>query len=391
MRFELIKELLDRFTNWRIPGAAIVVKQGGKEIFKYSAGYADLENKIPMTGEETLNMYSCSKVVTVVSALQLLERGIFLLDDPLYDFIPEFKDMYVKNENGEIVKAENPITMRHLFTMSAGFSYDLDSDGLIRAKEWTKGKMDTLEAIKGLATEPLHFQPGSRWAYSLCHDVLAAAVEVISGKKFSEYVKENIFAPLGVTDISYTRPQSVKDKIAEQYKFIPNEMCDKNDILIPAPSGDGCWKNIGKDVMYQLGENYESGGAGLAICAADYSKFADAMAHFGECPNGERILSKGAVRLLAEDQLTPYGIPKFDWPQFAGYTYGLGVKKMSDIAKGGAVGTTSEFGWDGAAGSIAFIDPENELSIFYSQHMLNSQAPFINNRVRNVVYAAMNL
>ncbi|MBQ9757551.1 MAG: beta-lactamase family protein [Clostridia bacterium] len=391
MRFELIKEFLDRLTAWRIPGAAIVLKQGGKEIFKYSAGYADLENKIPMTGEETLNMYSCSKVVTVVSALQLLERGIFLLDDPLYAFIPEFKDMYVKNENGEIVKAENPITMRHLFTMSAGFSYDLDSEGLSRAKEWTNGKMDTLDAIKGLATEPLHFQPGSRWEYSLCHDVLAAAVEVISGKKFSEYVRENIFAPLGITDISYTRPQSVKDKIAEQYEFIPNEICDKNDILFPTPSGDGCWKNIGKDVMYQLGENYESGGAGLVISVPDYSKFADAMAHFGKCPNGERILSKGGVRLLREDQLTPYGIPGFDWPHLPGYTYGLGVKKMSNIAQGGTIGTTTEFGWDGAAGSVALIDPENEFSVFYSQHLMNCQGPIIKNRVRNVVYAAMNL
>ncbi len=391
MKFELIKEFLDNLTNWRIPGAAIVLKQGGKEVFKYSTGYADVENKIPMTGEETLNMYSCSKIVTVVSALQLLEKGIFLLDDPLYSFISEFKEMYVKDKNGNITKAESHITMRHLFTMTAGFSYDLQSEGIMRAKEWTNGKMDTVEAIKGLASEPLHFQPGSYWAYSLCHDVLAAVVEVISGQKFGDYVKENIFAPLGVTELSYTRPQSVKDKITQQYEFIEKDSIDASQSLIPTPSGDGYWKNIGKDVRYQLGENYESGGAGLVISAPDYAKFVDCLAHFGKCPDGEQILSKGAVRLMREDQLSPYGIPGFDTPNVAGYGYGLGVKRMTNIAMGGTTGTTGEFGWDGAAGSVAIIDPENEFSAFYSQHMINSQGSIVKNRLRNVVYAALDI
>ena len=192
MNFQSMKDFMDRLTNWRIPGNSISVYHKGSEVFRYSSGYSDLESKTPMTGDELLNIYSSSKITTVTAALQLYEKGLFLLDDPLYSFIPEYRDVYIKTENGDVKKAEKAITMRHLFTMTAGLTYNFDTDGMEKARELTDGKMDTVTVAKCIAKDPLSFEPGTRWQYSLCHDVLAAAVEVISGQRFSDYVKRNI-------------------------------------------------------------------------------------------------------------------------------------------------------------------------------------------------------
>ena len=125
MNFEPLKEFMDHLTSWRIPGNCIRIAQGGKEIFRYNSGYSDLENQVPMTGEGLFNIYSCSKPITVTAALQLYEKGMFLLDDPLYEYIPEYKKMYVK-EGDDVREAKNPITMRNLLTMTAGFIYSFD-------------------------------------------------------------------------------------------------------------------------------------------------------------------------------------------------------------------------------------------------------------------------
>ena len=125
MDFKNLKNFMDSLTDWIIPGNSAVVYKDGQKVFEYSSGYSDLENKIKMTGEENINIYSCSKVATVTAALQLYEQGKFLLSDPLYEYIPEFKEMYVKS--GErIEKAKNPITLRNLFTMTAGLTYNMD-------------------------------------------------------------------------------------------------------------------------------------------------------------------------------------------------------------------------------------------------------------------------
>ena len=151
MDFSYLKEFMDRLASWRIPGNSIVVYHKNKEVFRYSSGFSDVENKIKMTGNELLNIYSCSKVATVTAALQLYEKGYFLLDDPLCDYIPEFRQMYIRDRKGNLEKANNTITLRNLFTMTAGFSYDMNSHGINEARQKTKGKMPTLETVRHIA------------------------------------------------------------------------------------------------------------------------------------------------------------------------------------------------------------------------------------------------
>ena len=134
MNFEYMKNFMDSLTEWIIPGNSVVIYKDGKKVFEYSSGYSDLEKKIKKTGEEQLYIYSCSKVATVTAALQLYEQGKFLLSDPLYEYLPEFKKMYVK-DGDRIKAAENPITIRDLFTMTAGLSYATNTPAFEKARK----------------------------------------------------------------------------------------------------------------------------------------------------------------------------------------------------------------------------------------------------------------
>ena len=386
MDFTDLKDFMDRLTAWRIPGNSISLCMDGKEIFSYSSGYADMENKIPMSPDKLVNIYSCSKVATVVGALQLYEKGYFLLDDPIYEFIPEYKYVTVKEENGEIRKAKRPITMRNLFTMTSGLTYNSRTPGFDKAREITQGRMDTLTVAKCMASDPLVFDPGDRWLYSLSHDVLAAIVEVISGKKFRDYMKENIFDPLGMNETFYHN-EGVRDKMAEQYNFRVSDETDIVKLQMSVHEADGGYhENVGKGVGLVYGSEYDSGGAGITTSINDYSKFCAALARFGLGANGERILSKGTVELLRTNQLSPERLKEYRWGQVMGYGYGLGVRTMNDKALSGSNGSYGEFGWGGAAGATVLADPETGLSYFYAHHMHNPQEPYYQPRLRNVVY-----
>ena len=385
MNFEYLKDFTDRLCKWRIPGNSVCVCHDGKEVFRYSSGYSDLENKIKMNGSELLNIYSTSKVCTVTAALQLYEKGYFLLDDPVYDFIPEFRTLYVKGCLGEVKKAKNVMTLRHLFTMTSGLTYNTSTPAFEKAKQITGGKMDTLEVVRCLAQDPLAFEPGEKWNYSLSHDVLAAVVEVISGMKFRDYVRKNIFEPLEMND-SFYHNENVRDRMAQQYQFVNSENEDLVDLQKSTSRNGGEIRNAGKDNRLVFGPEYDSGGAGIVTTVPDYAKFAQALALKGKGMNAERILSEGTVELLRTNQLTDQQMQYFNWDCARGYGYGLGVKAMMNRALSGSNGSVGEFSWGGAAGASIFIDPDEKLSLFYAHHMLNPQENYYQPRLRNVLY-----
>ena len=157
MQFQKLSDLLDSFLEIGIPGVDCVVYQDHEEVFRHRAGYSDLEQKLPITGKETYFLFSCSKVVTCAAALTLLERGKFLLTDPLAAYIPEFSEMVLTN--GE--KAKTEIKIRDLFTMSAGFTYDIASPSITQVIREKDGRATTLDVVRAIAKEPLSFEPGT--------------------------------------------------------------------------------------------------------------------------------------------------------------------------------------------------------------------------------------
>ena len=385
MKFDLMKNLLDKFSKELCPGCSISVCKEGKEIFCYESGYSDIENKIPMTTDSLIYIYSCSKPTTVTAALQLYENGYYSLDDPLYDFIPEYRDMYVESENGVVHKAKKPITLRNLFTMTSGISYATDTKEFDKARDITNGKMNTVEVIRCLAERPLSFEPGERWLYSLSHDVLAAVVEVVSGKKFRDYVKENIFDPLGIRQAIYHG--EFERNMSQQYRFVNSA---ETDIVKLQASGEinktGYLEKVGNKNHLIFGSEYDSGGAGIATTVSEYSKFAAALANKGMGKNRERILLPETIELMRQNQLNKNQMKTFVWPQHKGYSYGLGVRTLVDKKIGGSL---KEIGWGGAAGATIIADADTGVSVFYAQHMLNPQEAYYQPQIRNVLYECL--
>ncbi len=374
MDFTPLARFVDSLIDYGIPSADILVKQGHKTLFAHRAGWKDMENRIPLQGDERYFMYSCSKVITCTAAMQLFEQGYFLLNDPVSKFIPEFADIKVKEADGSLRKPAVPVQMKHLFSMSAGLDYNLRSDAILEVKKKTGGLCPTVEVAKAIASGPISFDPGTRWQYSLCHDVLAAVVEIISGERFSDYVTNHIFKPLGMTRSCFHADAIPESEFACQY-----QMNEKTRKVTPVPL----------KASYILGSEYDSGGAGIISTVHDYSLFVDAMACGGVGSSGARILSPAAISLMATNQLNDAQLADMHtWIQMVGYGYGLGVRTMMDRTQG-SLSPVGEFGWGGAAGSYVVIDPINHLSIFYAQHMLNNQEPYVHPRLRNITYSCL--
>lgn len=375
MNFGDLAAFMDQITDWRIPGADCSVYHRNKPVFRHLAGYADVALSKPVTEDALYFLYSASKVITCAAALQLFERGKFLMTDPVGEYLPEFRDMYVKRatEHGktELIKAKNSIAIRDLFTMTAGLTYDLDTPSIRAVRERTGNRCPTREIVRAIAGEPLLFEPGAHFNYSLCHDVLGGLIEVVSGRKFREYLNENIFGPLDMRDTGFRLTDGRKARMAKQYIF-DNA---KNAALETPLEND-----------YVLGSEYESGGAGLISSVDDYMKFANALCNKGMSQTGERILGRRTIDLMKTNHLDEISLRDFNWIQMTGYGYGLGVRTMIGRETGGSLSPVGEFGWGGAAGAYVLIDQENELAVFYAQHMRNSQEPYVHPRIRNLVY-----
>ncbi len=389
MNFENMKNLLDNLVKiGHAPGNTISVYKDGKNVFKYSCGYSDIESKKPMVGDEMLYLWSCSKVITVTAALQLFEKGVFLLDDPLYEYIPEYKEMWIKKENGDVVKAEKPITMRNLFNMTAGLTYDFEN-AKEKTRELTNGKMNTDVLVRQCANDYLFAEPGDFYCYSKCHDILGGFVSIVTGKKFRDYVKENIFDPLGMKNSAFHVTPEIKEKMATQYVYeVGSAVTDVVDAQLNGSKSGGSFK-IREGNSYIMGDEYDSGGAGIISTVDDYVLFAAALANYGKGVNGERILSPATVDLMRTNTFDEEKLKGFATGYFSGYGYGLGVRTMIDKAAGGSLGSIGEFGWGGAAGASVYIDPSLNLAAVYAKHCLAPREDYYQPRVRNVLYGCL--
>jgi CubicO group peptidase (beta-lactamase class C family) len=380
MNFKELELFLRNITDWRIPGADCAVYYKNEPVFRYSAGYANIQSKKPINDDTLYNLYSTSKVITCSAALQLFEKGKFLMTDPICEYLPEFKEMYIQkrfeNSETELIKAQSSIKIRDLFTMTAGLTYNMDTLSIQTVREKTKNKCPTRDIVKAIANDPLMFEPGTHWNYSLCHDVLGGLIEVISGRKFSEYLDENIFKPLDMKDTGFYLTDEKKLRMAAQYQFD-----DETNTATEIPL-----KND-----FKLGSEYESGGAGLISSVNDYIKFANALCNKGKTQNGENILSRHTIDLMRINHLDQTCLKDFNWIQMSGYGYGLGVRTMIDKTKGGSLSPIGEFGWGGAAGTYVMMDPDNQVAVFYAQHMLNNQEPYVHPRLRNIIYNCLEI
>ncbi len=354
MDFSRVTDRLEALLKLGVPGCAISIRQDHLELYRYVCGTADRKGTKPMTGREAFYLFSCTKPITAAAGMQLVERGLLELDRPVADYLPEFANIQVE-QNGKRVPADKPVLVRHLFTMSAGFDYDFVKTTRSLLQE-VGCSVTTRQFAAAAARRGLAFQPGDRFQYSICHDVLGAVIEEASGMSFGTWLQREIFEPLGMTETGFSFHHPTRAPLAEQYGCV-EETGEIDDLGLEHP--------------YRLGDRFESGGAGLISTLDDYARFADAMACGGLGATGRRILQPETVDLLRTEQLhSLVKNPEFSCAAGPGYGYGLGVRTLIDKSQGQR-SPLGEFGWDGADGAFIIVDPENRLSFAFMQHIRN--------------------
>lgn len=373
--FSELTTFLDNMSSrFGIPGCDCIVTIDGKVAYRHSAGYKDEETKVPVSCSDTYWIYSATKIFTCTAALQLIEQGKLALDAPVSRYFPEFGALTVLEADGTIHPSKEILTIRHLMTMTGGLDYDLTRPALRRALN--SGAMSTRDVVASLAEDPLQFEPGSHFLYSLCHDVLGAVIEQVSHMPLAQYIHDNIVAPLGMVDTTFHPTKSQLDRMATQYAHLDEK---------------GAHRPIGQSNQFRFTEAYDSGGAGLLSTVNDYIHLITALALGGTSAEGVRVLSKESVNLMKTDALNP--VQRHDFlirsPAARGYSYGLGVRVMvEDIGTGVPVG---EFGWDGAAGAYALVDNTNRLAMFYAQQVCNSRVTYqeVHPALRDILYRCL--
>ncbi len=351
MDFSCVKNRMHALLELGVPGCCISIRRKHEEIYRYVCGETMQNSGQAMSGDERFFIFSCTKPITMTAVMQLKERGLLSLDDEVSRFLPEYADVRV-NENGTLVPPSTPITVRHLMTMSAGFDYGIHA--AIEDAGFPKDDtLTTRRVAMAMAKRPLLFHPGEKFKYSACHDIIGAVVEAAAGMRFSEYLKKNIFEPLGMTRTNFNHHTG---DILPQYECLEE-------------SGEVVF--IDMKHPYSFINNYESGGGGLISTLDDYALFADAMACGGVGATGNRILTMESINEMRENQIGSFvRSPQFSCAAGPGYGYGLGVRTLIDKSQGQR-SPLGEFGWDGANGAFLIVDTDNELSFAFMQNMRN--------------------
>lgn len=373
MDWKQLARFQDGLSAMGIAGNDLAVCLNGKMVYRHCTGWQDIEQGIPITEQTLYRMFSMTKVITCAAALQLWEQGGFLMNDPVADYLPEFARMTVR-EGDTLREATQPMLIQHLFTMTSGIDYDLGCPEILRAMEQHGEGITTRQLVCAIAEKPLQFEPGTRWLYGLSHDVLGALIEVVSGQRFSDYLREHILEPLGMHSTWFREPGERRKDVCIRYGL----------------DAEGAWHRADQGNPLQPGEQYESGGAGLTMTVDDYARFACAMTARGKSREGVRILAGRTVDLMRRNCLNEQQLQDmWQTPARQGYGYGFGVRTMLSPAMSGSPTGVGEFGWGGAWGSYTLLDPDSGVTIVYAEQAEDTKAPYIQRRLRNMVYAAL--
>lgn len=375
MNFEPLKNYMNQLLDRGVPGCELIVCRDHEILFHECAGHSDEAGVRPAAPSDQYLLYSCTKPVTAAAAMQCCERGLFDLDDPVSKYLPAYADAFVM-KNGARVPVSRPVTIRHLQTMTAGLNYNFSAEPIVQLLERVKDPT-TQQFAEALVEAPLDFEPGERFQYSFCHDVLAAVIESVSGMTYAEYIQRNIFDPLGMAHSGFWTPGSVWPNLVAQYVYSEAE----NKVTAR-------WK--GNDLVPSA--NMHSGGGGMVAAMSDYLRFADALA-CGESADGVKILSEKSINLMRSEQIASFRVSgNFTCTCGDDYGYGLGVRTRV-ASRHGVPSAPGEFGWDGAAGVDLLVDPEHHLSMVYGQSVLNwpSMLGTVHLQIRDILYPAMGL
>lgn len=392
----LCSKRLKRISSWmqkyldegNLPGATTLVARNGQVVFCESLGFGDIELKKPLNIDSILRFYSMTKPITSVAVMMLYEQGLFQLDDPLGEFIPEFKNMQVYVSGfGKDMKtepAQTLITIQHLLTHTSGLTYGFGNTGAI-PELYIQNRTD-FDAHDGILEEvtvrlaklPLEFNPGSRWNYGVSTDVLGRLVEIWSGLPLDRYLQQQIFEPLNMPDTGFVVPQNKVDRFASLY-----ELTDESSMVL---------SDSGKTSPLIDTIQTFSGGGGLVSTLGDYFRFTEFLRRKGEL-DGQRLLGRKTVEFMTcnhlPGDLADMGQSTFNETTFEGIGFGLGFSIMLDPAKACIMGSPGEYAWGGAASTAFWLDPVEDMTVIFLTQLMPSSAYPIRRELRVLTYQAL--
>ena len=364
-------------------GMTVLVRRNGEDVLYAQAGLADIEAQKPISDDSIFRLYSQSKPVTAAATMILVERGLIDLMDGVDKYLPGFRSPKVVDAQGNITPAYRAPWIMELLGMTAGLSYPgEDPAGQYAARVFEDahaqilagGGIPTVEFMNRLGEQPLAFQPGTHWRYSTCADVLGAVIEVVSGKRYGDFLREELFEPLGMVDTAFWVPESRRERFVTCYKRTPEGLTPWLDMNLACG-------------VYDRDPAFESGGAGLVSTLEDYSHFADMLLNKGEY-QGKRILSPASVEFMTAPQLTQ-NVRRDLWDSLDGYNYGKLMRICDEPERMAGLAVRGEYGWDGWLGSYFCNMPDQGITILSMQNTTDcGTSPYVR-RVRNAVLAAL--
>jgi len=379
----LTNVLQDYVNDSKISGAVALIARKNKIIYFNSVGMSDLENNKVMGKDAIFRIASQTKAIVSAGIMILQEEGKLLISDPLWKYIPEFKEtkVAVPNEVGgyEIVKANRAITLRDLLTHTSGIGYgegvaaDLWKEAKIQGWYFADRNEPILETVKRMGSLPFDAQPGEKFVYGYNTDILGAVIEVVSGQTLASFLQDQILDPLDMKDTHFYLPENKKNRLATVY----------------SSGKDGIERTSKKGTMVSQGAYVEgprmsySGGAGLLSTAMDYVKFLQ-MTLNGGTFSGKRILSRKSIELMTTNHLDKASFDKGD-----GTGFGLGFSVLQNLGLRGQMGSLGEYGWGGAYHSTYWVDPQEELVVVYFTQLIPAQNIDDHGKLRAQVYQAI--
>jgi len=353
-----------------MPGYQLVISRRGEIAHASVHGLRDVEAGLPVVEDTLWRIYSMTKPVVAVAAMMLWEQGRFQLTDEISRWLPEFASMRVYDSEWREHPATEPIRVWHLLTHTSGLTYHfmLPPDVGLTYPTWGPDT-DSAEMVRQWAARPLMFEPGTHWDYSVATDVLGHLIEVISGQTLAEFIADRIAAPLGMTDLRWW---------------------DETPGRLAAAYATGLHRSPETDAFGRTKPPAYSGGGGLLSTAADYQRFtASLLGH------GPRLLGPRTIAFMARNHL-PGGLdiptlslPYNRNPHMAGIGHGLGVGVWVDPIPGRVPMSPGSYYWGGAASTVFWIDPVEDLSVEFYTQVVPSIEQDIRPTLASLAYAAL--
>ena len=367
-RLERVVAMNDRYTrDGKIAGTLTAIVRNGKIVHRSASGVKAAGSDEAVEFDDLFRIYSMTKPITATAAMQLYEQGKFQLTDPVSKFVPELRDLKVMID-GQLVPSQREMTMQQLLSHTAGLSYGFDPNDPVdqayaAAQLWAAKDLD--EFVSKVAELPLKYEPGEQWHYSIAVDVTGLVVQRLSGQPFDQYLQEHIFGPLGMVDTFFEVPEDKKDR------FLPNHALNPatgKAIILTEEAMPSLFDPCGAMCNYDDVTLY-SGGGGLVSTLRDYVRYAEAM-RTGEL-HGVRILSQKIVNYMRMNHL-PASVaasggsgeqPTLVGTPLGGFGFGLGFGVVTNTAGNGVIGSAGQYYWGGAAGTVFWIDPVENIVV----------------------------